>query len=140
MYGLEKYQTNDHFFFTLKDELENVCNASNYGIGVYIVHALKNGKIEVIYIGSSDKSSHEVNSGTNDVGLYDSIVNGKQFGESRKNSWKKRVKYENIEALDVYWFETSDKQYSDIPFEVREITIQNHIDIMGDLPKWNKEE
>lgn len=140
MYGLEKYQTNGHFFFTPKDELENVCNASNYEIGVYVVHALKNGKIEMVYIGSSDKSDQEINSGMNDGGLFNSIVNGLQFGESRKNSWKKRLKYDKIEALDVYWFVTSDKLFSDIPLKVREIAIQTHINIMGELPKWNKEE
>jgi hypothetical protein len=53
---LEKYKSNGHFFFEEKDDLNNVCNASKNGIGVYLVYALKKGKTELIYIGSSGEN------------------------------------------------------------------------------------
>ena len=52
---LDKYKSNGHFFFSADDELSTVCNAPKNGVGIYIVYALKGGKIELIYIGSSGK-------------------------------------------------------------------------------------
>lgn len=52
---LDKYKSNGHFFFSENEELKSVCNAPINGIGVYVVYALKGGKIELIYIGSSGK-------------------------------------------------------------------------------------
>ncbi len=46
---LTKYNNNNHFFFTEKEELENVCNAPKDKSGVYIVYELKNGRIELVY-------------------------------------------------------------------------------------------
>ena len=50
---LNKYKHNDHFFFKPTDNLNSVCNAPTDKSGVYIIYALKNGKIELIYIGRS---------------------------------------------------------------------------------------
>jgi hypothetical protein len=136
---LDKFKTNDHFFFTKKDELESVCNAPIKGIGVYLVYALKDGRIELIYIGSSGKILQNGKSKVRIGGIADSIVNGKQFGESRNISWKAKVTEENIEALDIYWYETFDKVNRDIPSTIEGILIQRFYEIHGVLPKWNKE-
>jgi hypothetical protein len=50
---LNKYKLNDHFFFKSTDNLNLVCNAPNDKSGVYIIYQLKNGRIELIYIGRS---------------------------------------------------------------------------------------
>lgn len=137
---LEKYESNGHFFFNVGDELGKVCNAPKNGLGVYIVYALKNGKIELIYIGSSGKvkqnGSAKIRKGG---GIYDRLVNGKQFGDHRKISWKEKLIAEKIEALNIYWYETFDQSNSDIPATIEGRIIQRYLDVHGRLPKWNKE-
>jgi len=50
-----KYKYSDHFFFTINDSLIEVCNAPTNKSGIYIVYALKDGQIELVYIGCSGK-------------------------------------------------------------------------------------
>ena len=134
---LTKYKNNNHFFFTAKEELENVCNAPKDKSGVYIVYELKNGRIELVYIGSSGKV---LNNGTikhRNGGLYDRIVNGHQFGKvPRKKSWKQKLIDEKIDALDIYWYDTGTM---DIPAFVEATIMQRFFEIYGRLPRWNKE-
>ena len=136
---LEKYKTNGHFFLSETEELKSVCNASINGIGVYVVYALKGGKIELVYIGSSGKILQNGKKKIRIGGIADRIINGKQFGEPRRKSWKSKIIAENIEALDIYWYETFDKKNNDIPSTIEGILIQRFYDIYGVLPKWNKE-
>ena|SRR5690554_1174202 len=136
---LEEYESNGHFFFEENDELGKVCNAPKNGIGIYIVYALKNGKIELIYIGSSGKIYQNGTKKVRKGGMYDRIVNGKQFDEHIKISWKEKLKTEKIEALDIYWYETFNKIHGDIPATIEGIIMQRHFEIFGTLPKWNKE-
>jgi len=118
---LEKYKSNGHFFFSEKDDLKTVCNAPNNGIGVYVVYALKGGKIELIYIGSSGKVMQNGNTKVRLGGMCDRLINGNQFGDARKRTWKAKLISENIEALDIYWYETFDKKNRDIPNFVEEL-------------------
>jgi hypothetical protein len=136
---LEKYESNGHFFFSVGDELGQVCNAPKNGMGVYIVFALKDGKIELIYIGSSGKVQQNGSAKIRKGGIYDRLVNGKQFDKPRKMSWKEKLLAEEIEALDIYWYNTFDENNSDIPATIEGLIIQRHFDIYGTLPKWNKE-
>ncbi len=137
---LTKYRTNNHFFFTAKEELENVCNAPKDKSGVYIVYELKNGKIELVYIGSSGKIQNNGTIKHRNGGLYDRIVNGHQFGKvPRKKSWKQKLVDEKIEALDIYWYDTINSETMDIPVFVEATIIQRFFEIYGQLPRWNKE-
>ena len=137
---LAKYKNNNHFVFTANEELENVCNAPEKKSGVYIVYELKNGKVELVYIGSSGKVQNNGNIKHRDGGLYDRIVNGHQFGKiPRKKSWKQKLIEEKIEALDVYWYDTFNDQNTDIPGFVEAIIMQRFFDLQGRLPRWNKE-
>jgi hypothetical protein len=136
---LDKYKSNGHFFFSRNEELKSVCNGPINGIGVYLVYALKDGKIELIYIGSSGKITQKGQKKVRIGGIADRIVNGKQFGEPRRKSWKAKIIAENIEALDIYWYETFDKNNNDIPSTIEGILIQRFYEIYGVLPKWNKE-
>jgi len=47
---LQRYKQKNHFFFKPTDGMREICNAPTDKSGVYIVYALKNGKIELIYI------------------------------------------------------------------------------------------
>ncbi len=135
---LNDYQSNDHFFFSKSNNLEDVCNAPKTGIGVYLVYALKGGKVKLIYIGAAGKVNQKGKIENKKDGFFDSLVNGIHFEKPRKLSWKEKIKSEKIEALDIYWYETFDKNYADIPSVIAGIIMQQFFELHGELPKWNK--
>lgn len=139
LFELSKYKSNNHFFFEATDELGDVYNAPKYGMGIYLVYALQKGKVKLIYIGSSGKVRQSGSPQVRKGGLYDRIVNGKQFDAARKKSWKQMVISEDIDALDIYWYETFDDNVKDIPTVVEGFLLQEYFDATGKLPKWNKE-
>jgi hypothetical protein len=139
---LNKYEHNNHFYFKPTDSLRQACNAPTDKSGIYIFYALKNGKIELIYIGrsgevKSDDSLFIRKAGLG--GLKDRLVNGKQFGEPRRNSLKAKMLKEKIEALDIYWYATHNDKFVDCPRILENKLLQKHFDIFGRLPKWNNE-
>ena len=137
---LTKYKNNNHFFFTAREELENVCNAPKDKSGVYIVYELKNGRIELVYIGSSGKVLNNGTTKHRNGGLYDRIVNGHQFGKvPRKKSWKQKLIDEKIDALDVYWYVTMNSEAKDIPAFVEATIMQRFFEVHGHLPRWDNE-
>ena len=136
---LNRYEINDHFFYESEDSLKEVCNAPKKGSGVYLLYALAHGSIELIYIGSSGTMQKNGILKHRKGGLFDRIVNGKQFEKQRRFSWPEKMKEEVIEALDIYWFETFNHEVQDIPHFTEAILIQKHFDINGTLPRWNQE-
>lgn len=139
---LSKYDHNDHFFFSPYDNLGQVCNAPTDKCGLYIIYALKNGRIELIYIGRSGEVKSDGSlfiRKTGLGGLKDRLVNGKQFGSPRRNSWKVQMLTEKIEALDVYWYVTYNDKFVDCPRVLENKLLQKHYDIYGRLPRWNNE-
>ena len=140
---LNKYELRDHFFLKPEDNLQEVCNAPANKSGVYIVYALKNGKVELICIGRSGNHKSDgymfIRKGGLG-GIKDRIVNGHQFGKTpRRISWINQIKKENIEALDIYWYTTHNEEYSDCPRVLENKLLRKHLDIYGRLPKWNNE-
>ena len=139
---LNKYKQNDHFFFKPVDNLGQVCNAPTDRSGVYIIYALKGGHIELIYIGRSGEvksdGSHFIRK-AGLGGLKDRLVNGKQFGAARRNSWKTQMLAEKIEGLDIYWYATHNDQFVDCPKILENKLLRKHLDIYGRLPRWNNE-
>lgn len=135
---LSKYKQCDHFFFTRVDNLAQVCNAPTDKSGVYIVYALKNGRIELVYIGRSGEVRNDGTLFVRQDGIKGRIVNGKQFGNPRRNSWPQRMAEENIEALDVYWYVTHNDKYVDCPVVLEKRLLQNHFEIHGRRPSWNR--
>jgi hypothetical protein len=139
---LSKYKHNDHFFFEPIENLREKCNAPNDKSGVYIIYELKNGRIELVYIGRSGeiKSDGKMFIRKSGIGgIKDRLVNGKQFGSPRRNSWKTKMNIEKIEALDIYWYVTHDKNYEDCPKILENRLLKKHFQIFGRLPKWNNE-
>ena len=137
---LKKYKTNDHFFVMKNSALEKVCNAPKTTSGIYLVFALKKGRIELVYIGSSGKIQNDGSIKNREVGLYDRIVNGHQFGNiPRKISWLNKINEEGMDGLDVYWYDTFNNKTKDIPAFVEAVIIQRHFDIYNKLPDWNIE-
>lgn len=135
---LENYQNNGHFFLSEDKSLEKVCNASKTASGVYVIYALKGGKIELVYIGSSGKVLQDGRVQSLIGGLFEKIVNGKPSSRTRKKSWATLVKKEKIEALDIYWYETINDEIGDIPTYVEAVCMQRYFETYGRLPRWNE--
>ncbi len=140
---LTKYKQNGHFFFKSGDCLKQVCIVSTDKRGIYLVYALKEGKIELVYIGCSGKVQKDGSMFIRKAGLggiKDRIVNGHQFGKTpRKISWQRQIEFENIEALVVYWYVTHNDQFIDCPRILERKLLQKYLDTYGRLPKWNNE-
>lgn len=139
---LKPYKLQGHFFFDSGKQLKEVCNAPTDKSGVYIVYALKGGRIELVYIGRSGKMTNNTTMFVRKAGLggmKDRIVNGHQFGKvPRRISWPYQMEYEKIETLDVYWYATHDDKKNDCPIEVEKILLERYVDVYGVLPRWNK--
>jgi len=140
---LSKYSYNNHFFFKQRDNLKEVCNAPTDKSGIYVVYALKNGNVDLVYIGCSGKIEKDGSIFIRKAGLggiKDRLVNGHQFGKTpRRISWSNQMKLENIEALDVYWYITHNESFMDCPRKVENSLLKKYLNLNGQLPKWNNE-
>ncbi len=134
---LEKFKESNHFTFTIEDSLETVCNASD-GSGVFIVSALIGDEKELIMIGSTGTVQNDGSLKSKNGGLYDKIVNGHQFAKTgRKYSWPAQMKIENMDSLEVLWYETFNETNKGIPTAIEGQLIQSFFDQNGKLPRWN---
>jgi len=129
---LNPYKKNGHFFFSPGDYLADVCNAPADKVGVYLVYALKMGRIELVYIGAT----------TEEIGLKDQILKGEQFGNKLTDmGWTTVLTAERIEALDVYWYVTKgDGKNNDDPEAVQDELFNTYGNVHGVLPDWNNGE
>ena len=137
---LSKYKQNDHFFFNPNDNLAEECNAPVNKGGLFIIYALKNGRIELVYIGCSGevKPDNIALIGKEGLGgLKDQIVNGEQFGSPRHRTLKAALMIEKMEAVDIYWYVTHTDKFIDNPKVVTKKLLKIHAEIYGRLPKWN---
>lgn len=121
----KNYTYKDHFFFEPDKYLEKVCNAPKDKDGVFKVLELRNGKINLVYIGNS-------NSG----GLFNEIVNGFHYDKNtRKIGWTYQMLKDKTDALDVYWYVMNNK---DEQKKEQVEMLKDFIEQTGKLPKWNK--
>lgn len=135
---LEKFTVKGNFTFTQEDNLEAVCNASDNASGVFVVYAIEAGAKELIMVGSTGTVQNDGTLKSKNGGLYDKIVNGHQFAKTgRKYSWPAQMKIENIDTLEVFWFETFNESTKAIPTSVEGQVLQNFLDESGKLPRWN---
>ena len=135
---LKKFKTQNTFSFTQEDSLETVCNAPESGSGVFIVYAVNDDEKELIMVGSTGTVQNDGTLKIKNGGLYDKIVNGHQFAKTgRKYSWPAQMKLENIDRLEVSWFETFNDEVKVIPTSVEGQILQNFLDEKGTLPRWN---
>jgi len=131
---IKKYNKTDHFFLRSDGNLESSCNAPKSSNGVFIVYQLKKGRIDLVLIGSSGKIQKSGSLKKTDS-LYNSIVKDPQFGIS----WISKIKKEDIDGLDIYWYETFNQKTKDIPSFVQSLLLKKYFEIYGQLPDWNSE-
>lgn len=135
---LSKFKNQNTFTFAQDDSLEVVCNAPESGSGVFIVYAVNDDEKELIMVGSTGTVQNDGTLKIKNGGLYDKIVNGHQFAKTgRKYSWPAQMKLENIDRLEVSWFETFNDEVKAIPTSVEGQILQNFLDENGKLPRWN---
>ena len=133
--SLKKYSS-DNFIFDKNQPLKEVCNAPKNKSGIYLIYAIKQNNSTLVYIGSSGKIQNNGKIKHRNGGLYDRLVNGKQFGKRRNLSFAEKLIDENIDALNIYWYDTLSQ--NDIPATIEGLVIQKYFDANGCLPRWNK--
>jgi hypothetical protein len=135
---LNKFKINNQFNFSIDDNLEVVCNAPHAGAGIFIVYAVEGENKELIMVGSTGTIQNDGTLKSKNGGLFDKIVNGHQFAKTgRKYSWPSQMTLENIEKLEVQWYETFNEKSKVIPTFIEGQILQNFFDENGRLPRWN---
>ena len=135
---LKKFKITNTFQFSIADSLETVCNASENANGIFIVNAISEETSELIMVGSTGTIQNDGTLKSKNGGLYDKIVNGHQFAKTgRKYSWPAQMKIENIEKLEITWFDTFNDKNKVIPTYIEGQILQNYFDEHGKLPRWN---
>lgn len=135
---VKKFKIGGSFTFNPDQNLEEVCNASNSGSGVFFVFAINGEEKELIMIGSTGTVQNDGTLKSKNGGLYDKIVNGQQFAKTgRKYSWPAQMKKEEIAQLEVFWYETFNAKTAVIPTFVEAQLLQNFLAENGRLPRWN---
>ena len=135
---LKKFKNSNSFLFKADSSLEEVCNAPESGSGVFLVYDASNEEKELIMVGSTGTVQNDGALKIKAGGLYDKIVNGHQFAKTgRKYSWPAQMKKENIDSLEVFWYDTFNEKNKAIPTFVEGQVLQNFLDENGKLPRWN---
>lgn len=134
---LKKIKTTNSFSFTINDSLEEVCNAPETS-GIFLVYEVKNEEKELIMVGSTGTIQNDGTLKSKNGGLYDKIVNGYQFAKTgRKYSWPAQMKLEEINRLEVFWYESFNDKIKLIPTTLEGQILQNFLDENRKLPRWN---
>jgi len=135
---LKKFKVKNQFTFTTDYSLEEASNASESGSGVFLVYAVDAEEKELIMVGSTGTIQNDGTLKSKNGGLHDKIVNGHQFAKTaRKYSWPAQMKLENIDRLEVYWYETFNDKNKVIPTFIEGQILQNFLDENAKLPRWN---
>lgn len=135
---LKKIKVKNQFQFTINDSLDEVCNASESGSGIFLVYSVSDEDKELIMVGSTGTIQNDGTLKSKNGGLFDKIVNGHQFAKTaRKYSWSTQMKLENITSLEVAWYETFNDKNKIIPTFLEGQILQNFLDENGKLPRWN---
>ena len=135
---LKKIKVKNQFTFSVDDSLEEVCNATEAGSGIFLVYAVDGEEKELIMVGSTGTIQNDGTLKSKNGGLFDKIVNGHQFAKTgRKYSWPAQMKLENIARLEVYWYETFNDKNKIIPTFLEGQILQNFLDENAKLPRWN---
>ena len=133
---LNKYKNQGHFFFSPGNNLNEASAEVPNLPGIYVIYRLARGRVELVYIG---KSGTLEQNGDFKKQLLQSRLNNKQEGISRQQFFELKIKEQNIDALDIYWYVTFDDKHQDLPAYVEGLILQKFFDVHGRLPEWNKE-
>ncbi|MDP2089530.1 MAG: hypothetical protein Q8J84_09040 [Flavobacteriaceae bacterium] len=133
---LKKYKNNGHFFFKKGDHLSKVSAAVPELPEVYYILRLAKGKVDLVYIGMSGSM---LQNGQFKSQLLKKLLNNIQGGVKRQLFFENKIALEEIDALDIYWYVTFDKNNQDLPAYVEGQLMQDYFRVHGTLPVWNKD-
>lgn len=135
---LKKIKISGSFLFNADNQLENECNAPNDAPGIFMVYDVKDDVKTLIMVGSTGTIQNNGSLKIKGGGLYDKIVEGHQFAKTgRKYTWPTQMQKENIDQLEVFWYETYNAKNKIIPTFLEGQMLQNFLDENGTLPQWN---
>ena len=135
---LKKFKNQNSFLFTQNDDLETVCNIDENISGIFLVYEVKDENKELIMIASSGTIQNDGKLKTKNGGLADKLINGQQFAKTgRKYSWPAQMKIENIETIEICWYDTFNTKNKVIPTSIEGQILQLFLDETGKLPRWN---
>jgi hypothetical protein len=134
---LLKYKNKGSFQFKPTDNLTSVCNAPKDYSGLYVIYALENEKVNLIYIGISGLKGKDGKISHRKDGLRGRFLTGKTNGILRKTYWPQIMLKENIDALDIHWYVTYDGNVKDFPRDLEVELLKQYQSIYGCLPRWN---
>lgn len=135
---LTKYKTQNNFVFNIDDDLSEVCNAPKNGSGIYLVYQVSDDEKELLFVGSTGTVHNDGEIKHSVGGIYDRLVNGQQFGKlSRRTAWPIQMKKENIDSLEVHWYDTFNAKTKHITTYVEALILQKFLDENHRLPRWN---
>ena len=129
------YKEQGHFFFKSGDNLKKVSNKVPEKPGVYYVVRLAKGKIKLVYIGKSES----IQQNGLKAKLLNRSLNSNQSDISKEDFFQNKMVEEEIDALDIYWFVTMDKNHNDLPTFVEGLLLQQFYDWNAMVPEWNVE-
>jgi hypothetical protein len=132
---LKTYIKCDSFDFSVGDDLSTQCNAPKNAGGIYVLIDTKTNSI--IYIGCSGWVTQIGKFEIRKNGIYDRIVNGKQFDQARKKSWSIKMKEQGIDRIKIEWYDTFNEEIKNIPAYVEACCLQLFFDKYKKLPLWN---
>ena len=135
---LEKYKEQGEFSFGIDDRLSVQCNAPRHSSGIYIIYANDISPSSLIYVGISGREGADGNIVHRKDGIGGRIIKGKQFGDSRRNSWSLQMKVDQIETLHIKWYVTYGKFNKDFPRPIEHMLLEWYLASKGHLPLWNK--
>ncbi len=135
---LKKIKISGSFLYNADDQLETACNAPNNASGIFMVYEIKDETKTLIMVGSTGTIQNDGSLKIKSGGLYDKIVEGHQFAKTgRKYTWPTQMQKENIEQLEVVWYDTFNAKNKVIPTFLEAQMLQNFLDENGTLPRWN---
>jgi hypothetical protein len=135
---LTKYKNQNHFIFDNSKDLGDVCNAPQNGSGIYLVYQVDGEDKELLFVGSTGTVHNDGEIKHRVGGIFDRLVNGQQFGKlSRRTAWPLQMIKEDIEVLEVHWYETFNGKTKHIPTYVEGLILQKFLDEFKKLPRWN---
>lgn len=117
---LTKYKNNGYFFFERWQTLSQVCNAPELA-GVYFIFMLRNGKIQLVYIGASGTMNQKVKFNTQ---LLRGRLNNKQDVKKRQHFFEEIMLENEIEVLAIYWFVTFEDTHRHVSTYVESLLLQ----------------
>jgi len=104
---LSKYKNNGHLFYKTGDDVLKLSQKLPNEPGVFYILKLAKGKIKLVYIGKSDKTKA-------DNKTLNALFNDREKGITLHHFFDKKIKEENADALDIYWFVTDNDSPSEV--------------------------